>query len=315
MMSKIYIKLASDECYETLKVNIDVYAEKFQDNPLDNSWIYEALPENPFVEKKLMIEDFSLDVPKTLEDEIANHITLYESLNHLPKYILADKRFWLWLMLEKHYVVSLSMMEKQDATAFKHQWLFVDGDRRGLFFNVLARCYYRVALTVDDDLEDKYELSKFAIENPLRFREYSWRSISNHDFVIKGALLAEKVIVEKYGEKAEKGTRYAELAKELSKLGSVKIVDAMTKDVVFDYVYTKYEGIITKEIQENYDKAIELGESSSAKELTKAVDLLIEIIPYKDSGELLEHYRQKLNSLGSSNSSESDKPLFRLLDD
>lgn len=311
IMSKIYIKLASDECYETLKVNINVYAKQFHDNPSDNSWIYETLPEKPFIEKKLMVDDFELVVPNSIEDDISNHIKLYEALNHLPKYILADKRFWLWLMLEKHYTVSLAMMEKMDATAFRHQWLFVDGDRRGLFFNVLSRCYYRVALTVDDTLEDIYELSKFAIENPLRFREYSWRSISNHDFVIKGALRAEKSIVEKYGEKVEKGTYYAELAKELSKLGSVKLVDAMSKDDVFEYVYSKYEGIILKDMQNNYERARELGVSSSAKDIIKAIELLNEIKPYKDSSELIEKYRQKISTLSKSKTSKK-KSLFKL---
>ena len=69
------------------------------------------------------------------------------------------------------------------------------GKRRGIFFNVLARCYFRVALSVDETLEDKYSLTRFVIENPERFRTLSWRANSSQKNIVLGALKAEKDIL------------------------------------------------------------------------------------------------------------------------
>ena len=33
----------------------------------------------------------------------------------------------------------------------------------------MARCYLRVDMSVDNTLSDKYELTKFVIDNPIRF--------------------------------------------------------------------------------------------------------------------------------------------------
>ena len=71
------------------------------------------------------------------------------------------------------------MMKINGVSTIRDHWLHAGGTRRGLFFGVLSRCYFRVVLTVDNSLQDKYELTKWIIDNPLRFREFTWRNFSS----------------------------------------------------------------------------------------------------------------------------------------
>lgn len=134
------------------------------------------------------------------------------------------------------------MPVKSDST-FSDCRLFSKGNRRGIFFGVLSRCFFRVSLTINEKLDDKYELTKFVIENLERFRNLSWRSSSSEKHVIQGVLRAEKDIVEKYGDLV-KNSIYKEIAKELSLYASVRLIDVIPESDIYDFVYNKMETII-----------------------------------------------------------------------
>ena len=70
----------------------------------------------------------------------------------------------------------------------------------------------RVALSCDDRLVDKYELTKFVIENPERFRNLTWRANSSEKHIVLGVLNAEKAVVEQFGD-AVKNSSYKILVK------------------------------------------------------------------------------------------------------
>ena len=119
----------------------------------------------------------------------------------------------------------------------------------------MSRCFFRVALTVDERLDDKYELTKFVIDNPERFRNLSWRASSSEKHIVLGALKAEKAIYDNYindpilGEKmkqAEKGVHnvYTEIASYLSLYGSVRLVDVISEEDIYHVVYEKMKQYI-----------------------------------------------------------------------
>lgn len=251
-MSKIHIKYMSDEALETLKANTNTITEKLIENPDSSSWLNSFFPGTLWVTKKYEIEEFSLLVPKDDKDrevDLHNSILLYERLRHLPLYILTDERFWCWMNFEIGYKVALKYMPiKKGSSVFKDHWLLTQGKRRGLFFGVLSRCYFRVALSVDDTLEDPYELTKFVIENPLRFRELTWRSFSSEKMIVLGTLKAEKRILSEYPQMEENAKHFADIAKSLSKLGSVMLLDCMTEKDIEEYVYKKYKVMVEDDL-------------------------------------------------------------------
>jgi hypothetical protein len=251
-MSKIHIKYMTDEALETLKANTSATTERLTENQTSSTWLSKFVPSELYVTKKYEIEEFTLRVPKDEKDretDIYNSILLYERLHHLPLYVLTDERFWCWMNFEMGYEVALKYMPvKKNSSVFKDHWLLTQGKRRGLFFDVLSRCYFRVALSVDNTLDDPYELTKFVIENPLRFRELTWRSFSSEKMIVLGSLKAEKRIQAEYPHVEENTKHFAEIAKHLLKLGSVMLLDCMTEKDIEEYVYKKYKEMMEEEL-------------------------------------------------------------------
>lgn len=251
-MSKIHIKYMTDEALATVKANTDAITGKLIENPKSSSWLKDFFPGTLWVAKKYEIEEFALRVPKDDKDretDIYNSILLYEHLRHLPLYVLTDERFWCWINFEIGYEVALKYMPvKKGSSVFKDHWLLTQGKRRGLFFGVLSRCYFRVTLSIDETLDDPYELAKFVIENPLRFRELTWRSFSSEKMIVIGTLKAEMRVMGEYPQAEENTKHFAEIAKSLSKLGSVMLLDCMTEKDIEEYVYKKYKRMIEEDL-------------------------------------------------------------------
>ena len=283
---------------------LDKYEQKFINNPTNPSWINEITPNVAFETKKYQIDDFELKVPDGPYDratDLENAIILYEHLNILPGYVLSEPRFWLWVMFEKGYETALKGMEKTNATAFKHQWLFVDGLRRGLFFGLLSRLYYRVELTyAPENKEDPYYLTRYIMENPNRFREISWRTISNYRFVVKAMVKAETAVNKELGVD-EKGYYYTELAKEICKLGSIKLIDAMEENEIEEYVYSKYKTIVENAIEaekvDKYNDAIDAMSLNSEAGYQKAIKILTELGSFMDAKKKIEECNDRLREL------------------
>lgn len=252
-MSKIHIKFMNDEAIETLRSNIPLVTTKLKQNSTSSLWLTEVVGDDIYVTKKYEVDDFELKVPndeKDREIDFENSIIIYERLKDLPLYILTDERFWCWMNFDKGYQVALKYMPVEKGKAiFKDHWLFTQGKRRGLFFGVLSRCYFRVALTVDETLADPYEYTRFVIEKPERFRNLSWRAFSSEKKIVLGTLKAEKRVLNEF--QIEERTEYfTELAKEISKLGSVMLLDVMEEKDIEDYVYKKYRKMIEVDMKE-----------------------------------------------------------------
>ena len=233
-MSKINIKFASDSFTETLRKNPGKIVKEIQSNPHNNSWIYSLDTGNIFLKKQYTIEDFSLKKPSYEKDYntiLEDAIMLYEHLKDLPGYILSDERFWLWLMFDKFYEISLILMPITKESTFMDHWLYTQGKRRGIFFGVLARLYYRVALSVDPNSKDEYLYTKFCFENQYRIRELTWRSFSSEHHIVLGTLKGIKKFLEN-NQIEEDNDSYVELAKRISQLGSAKLLDVMDEEYI-----------------------------------------------------------------------------------
>lgn len=236
----INIKMMSDTALAYLEKNIDRVTDNIKANE-GNKWIQSEFPEPMFIEKKFQIKDFDLidnSESKDKDIDFKNSVTLYEALKNLPRYVLCDERFWLWLHFEKFYPQVKSMMPIKNKSTVLDHWTFKQGTRRGLMFGVLSRMFFRVALSVDDALADKYELTKWVIENNERFRNLTWRSYSSETHIVRGALKGEKKAVEE-SKLAEDNSIYPIIGKYVSQIGSVRLLDAISESDIEDFVYNK----------------------------------------------------------------------------
>ena len=217
-MGKINIGYMTEAAYKELKENIETYKDYFIENPNDSSWVDSLAAGKAFQAKAYQIDDFVLEVPASATDIATitrNSILLYEKLKHLPRYILSNKYFWLWFMFKRCYSVALVMMEKKEVSSFNNQWLLGE-----------------------DHNIDRYYLTKFTFESPSRFRELTWRTFSSEKHIVMGFMRAVYDTV-KSGK--ERSSCYDDLAKDVSRLGSVKILDVMTEDDIYHYVFDKYQ--------------------------------------------------------------------------
>lgn len=239
-MSKRNIKMLSEDALIYLKGNAESFSKKIAENE-DNSWIKKTIPQPIFIEKKLQIEDFDLlDNPESTNKNIdfKNSVKIYESLKELPRHILCDQRFWLWLHLDKYYKIVKNMMKIRGKSIFTNHWLHSGGTKRGLMFGVLSRCYFRVALTVDENNPNRYELTKWVIENPERYRNLTWRSFSSQEHLVRGVLKGEKRAIDENPGK-ESNNIYPEIAKYISIIGSVRLLDSISEEDIEKMVYDK----------------------------------------------------------------------------
>ena len=241
------IKMLTDSGMAYIKANAEKMFQRISAND-SNAWMT-SIPEIEFVEKKFQIPDFELVENPDLEDkEIAfqNAVSLYENLKHLPRFVLSDVRFWFWLGFQENYKVAKTIRSLKNYQAFLHHWTNQDGDRRGIFFGYFSRNFFWVDLTVDENSVDRYELSRFVLENPQRIRGYTWRaSLSNNKTLVRGAIRGEKRALEDFGDKnPDSEDLYSEVAKRLRMFGSIRLLDALSEEEVEQWTYNTIKEII-----------------------------------------------------------------------
>lgn len=263
MNNRIPICYINDQLLENLRENAEEVSELIK-NHSDTGWLKKYAAGQLFEEKKFYIPDFTLNLSDDgdySKVDFLNSKILYESLKDLPRYVLTNENFWVWLELTKCYDVCRQAMPIRSKSTFLEHWLFKGGNRRGVFFGVLSRCFFKTELTIDESLADKYELTKFICEKYERFRNLSWRTISSEKHFVLGVIKAEKSVYDEYVKdpekyemfrKAEKGLNkpernlYTELAKELSLFGSVRLLDALTEDEIQQIAKNKIYEIIKR---------------------------------------------------------------------
>ena len=261
MNNLINVMYISDQLLENLRENAVEVGELIKAHS-DTLWLKKYASGQMFEKKKFTIPKFKLhtsDEGNYEKVDYKNCIILYESLNKLPRYVLTNENFWVWLELTICYEACRQAMPIKSKSTFKDHWLFSGGNRRGLFFGVLSRCYFRVELTIDNTLPDKYELTKFVCEKIERFRTLTWRSISSEKHIVLGVIKAEKDLHDEYNanpttaemfRKAETGKNgenlYTEFSKQLSLFGSVRLLDALTEKEIYDFSKNKLVELIKK---------------------------------------------------------------------
>lgn len=255
MNQKINIEYATDKTVSYLHTNADFIREKIENNIYDSSWLDELLEENPFVPLKYKIDDFDLRIdPNGNYNNVVveNAITLYEALKKVPRRILTDEKFWLWISLRKCYRASIQSMGNR----FEGQWLFTRGVPRSIWFNVHSRSYFWVECTIKENSDDIYEYTRFALEKIERIRNLTFDSNKPKN-IIYNTVRAEKAIYDKYSnnpeyeeayKKCESGTQginiYEKIRKDISLYGSVRLLSVMSDDDIYNFIYNKIEKIL-----------------------------------------------------------------------
>lgn len=253
---KIDVKFFTEQAYRTLQKNYEEVYNLILNNQSDSSWLYSYLGFEPFESKDYQIEDFDLLNSTNYKDvEFKNCKTLYENLSMLPRYVLCNTRFWAWLIFTKAYNQAINQIGLVRSDIIKNFWLpgfiSVEGNsyfsRRDLMLGVISRSYFQTEVSVDEDRSDKYELTKFLVESDNElYRNISYRNIG----MLKNVTLALIQVQYDYSKRGItlNPPQVRELMKEASKIGSVMLIDVMSKDEIYSILSSKVDRI-TKEIK------------------------------------------------------------------
>lgn len=234
---QINIKLMTEEAYKTLQKNIDEIYEQIIKHPSDCTWLKDYLGFEPFEEKKYVIEDLQLDDDSEYENVAFNNtIKLYNSLKELPRYILCNNRFWAWITFEKAYKQAIHSI-KFTKDILKNWWLS-GNSRRDLLLGVISRFYFYAEVTYDNSIEDKFEITRYALKHGEAYRNIAYRNIGMLKSVSLEYFRVQKDFTENTGIQM---TQYycRELMKEASRMGSVMLIDLATNEEIYNYLYSK----------------------------------------------------------------------------
>jgi hypothetical protein len=240
---EINIKMMKEEAYRSIQKDCDGILKMINEHPSDSSWLSNYLGFEPYETKKYVIEDFDLKYDEDYNNvAFDNAVILYESLNKLPKYILCNNRFWAWINMEKAYKQAKIATKNFNSQILKNLW-FMGSARRDIMLGVMSRYYNMIEVSIDESKEDKYELSKFILTTAETYRGFCYRNLGMIKNVTLGVLQAEKDYVDQTGNPILKKPG-AQIVKYASRVGSVMLLDMLSKEEMRNYIYPKINNII-----------------------------------------------------------------------
>lgn len=240
---EINIKLMTEEAYRTLQKDCDGVLKMIINHPSDSSWLKDYLGFEPYEVKKYVIDDFELKFADDYNDvALENAIILYEKLNKLPKYILCNNRFWAWINMEKAYRQAQIATKQFNSQILKNLW-FMGNSRRDIMLGVMSRYFNMINVSIDDSLENKYELSKYLLTTAETYRGFCYRNLGMIKNVTLGILQAEKDYVDITGVQILKKPS-AQIVKYASRVGSVMLLDVLSKEEMRAAIYPKIDKIV-----------------------------------------------------------------------
>lgn len=252
-MMEINIKFMSEEAYKTLQKNYKEVYKMILDHPSDCSWLKDYLGFEPFEEKKYVIEDFELLNSQNYQDvAFQNGVILYEKLHKLPRYVLCNNRFWAWVTFEKAYRQAINSIKLTGPQIISSWWL-AGNSRRDLMLGVISRGYFRTEISVDSTKADKYELTKYLLTNSEAYRNLVYRNIGMLKNVSLALLELFRDMSAKYNISLNK-PQVREAMKEASRIGSVMLIDVMTKEEIYNNLYDTLDEFIRENSTEEGDE-------------------------------------------------------------
>ena len=243
----IDVKLMNDEIY----INCQNYSEKIadliQNHPDSFDWMLAFGNGKPFDDTNFQINDFDVHMPSSKEDYdsiIKTAISMHKALKDLPGHILGDVRFWAWLTFTKMYIFmnAISTPTKEIIqTNIVPKYIAA---RRMNMLQIIGRYYFMCDLTFMENEEDPYYLTGFLVRRIELYRNLVYRNFSDIPAVPKSVVIAIKEYEDSHLGKVVTVDDTRILMKEITNLGSVRLVDVIPEKELLLFVKEKLSEIM-----------------------------------------------------------------------
>jgi len=242
-----------DSQLERLRKNIASNAERYRS---DKPWLTDYFGNDDFcLQSKVDIPDnIELMLPsETSKSELSdldNTKAIYSALKHLTPLQAADERLWAYLthvtfwdyMRKRWRVEQYEAKPEKLPENVQSRYLFMSDRPRALVRNGLARLWWYGFTSYDEHRSDPFELTAVLLKNldvtqTILERAFSRNRTVTHAFL--SALLER----ERAGAPFYERDAVRELAKHLTHVGGVTIIDALTFDQIRDLVRRKVDAL------------------------------------------------------------------------
>lgn len=144
--------------------------------------------------------------------------------------------------MEKAYKQAIIATKQFNSRILKNLW-FMGNSRRDIMLGVMSRYFNMINVSIDETQADKYCLSKFILSTAETYRGFCYRNLGMIKNVTLGILQAEKDYVDETGNPILKKPG-AQIVKYASRVGSVMLLDVISKKEMRDSVYSKIDKIV-----------------------------------------------------------------------
>lgn len=237
-MSKF--KSFTDDSISFATNNLNSIVEEIKDNPESNDWM-----DDFFKNHKLQNTSYNFDIELKYDDneprkyDFENGVLLYETFEkaNLGKAIISNNKFMPAFALQYgyRYYLSYFLNESENVKSLAGT-LFFEGDaRRSMARNIVGRLYLLVSLSVDENLDDKYEYTRYVMNHSGLRRMVFYTFVDNNAArlgLIKAVIKYEKETGETLSTK-----KMHKVLTHLSCLTNVNYVSIMSEDEVEQDLY------------------------------------------------------------------------------
>jgi hypothetical protein len=236
-----------------LKKNVAVNAPRYRSG---KPWLAEYFGgDGYYMQARVDIpDDLQLMLPvqgsKTELSDLENTQILYSSLRHLTPVQASDERLWAYLthVTFWDYMRKRWPVEQYEAKPDKlpenmsSRYMFGSDRPRSLVRNGIARLWWYGFTTYDEHRADPFELTAVLLRNLDVAQTLLERAFSRNKAVTR-AFLSALLEWEKSGEPFPRRDEVRELAKHVTHVGGVTIIDALTFDQLRQLVRLKVEAL------------------------------------------------------------------------
>jgi hypothetical protein len=227
------LEYTKTEVLEDLKGNFSKHKKHYQNNNKDYFAKYLGKSQG-LQSSKIECDDFELDFSDDYNiSDYKNIKILYLALIDLPLSIAADERLWaglahgqFWDYIYYRRKVEIKSGNEQD---IKNSFFFTRGTKRSAHINCLSRLWWAGHLTYDVSEENPFELTKLLCKGAFAstIMLLSSSNFTANKEICLGLLKGIKNL-EDYGV-AIKREHFVEATKYLNSMGSITILDSLTK--------------------------------------------------------------------------------------
>ena len=208
---------------------------------------------NPFQKSKINVEKFNLMLNANGDEinkhDLENAILLHKKLQ-ITDSQASDERLWISLCFGEFYPYMRNRWSMEKKLNLTEHWFCPHGQKRGLYFNGMARLYWFAKISYDETLEDPYELTKFCFEKDIDIiRQIIYRTYSNSKVIRLAILKALKSYVDEGGFYHRNILR--KTLKYVSFLGGAYILDIFTEEELFIKIKKKFVEYEKEETENN----------------------------------------------------------------